>query len=180
MEAIIEGGKSMGTTEFLPRVGSAVIVEKDGKILLGVRGKEPNRGKWVLPGGRIECFESIFGAAKRELREETGLEVDINGFVDFQEIINPPNEHRIIIFSHAIAVGGELKPSSDLKDVQFFSPDELQGLDVTETVSTVLKKFLGQEKKETGWSWFNMLKLIKQHMGAWRKRSGERTALINS
>lgn len=131
----------MSATESLPRIGSAVIVVKGGKILLGTRNKDPNRGKWVLPGGRIERFESVFDAAKRELLEETGLEVDIKGFVDFQEIINPPNEHRVIVFSYAIVVEGELRPSSDLADVRFFSRDELKSLEITETVKKVIEKF---------------------------------------
>src|SRR4051812_43060202 len=47
----------------LPRVGSAVIVIDGESVLLGVRNKEPHRGKWVLPGGKIRPFESIDDAA---------------------------------------------------------------------------------------------------------------------
>ncbi len=167
----------MSTTGSLPRIGSAVVVEKDGKILLGVRGKDPNRGKWVLPGGRIERFEKVFEAAKRELLEETGLEVDIKGFIDFQEIINPPNEHRIIVFSRATVIRGKAKPSSDLEDVRFFSPDELRELDISETVRIVLERFLDQKKKKTGHFISYLIKLPKR---AWRKSHGDRAALTPS
>lgn len=132
----------MNTTESLPRVGSAVIVEKNGAILLGKRNKEPLNGKWILPGGKIEPFEKWEDAAKRELREETGLEVEIQDIVTVQEIINQPNEHRIIIFSHAIVIGGEPKPSSDLADVRFFPPEELNNMEITETVRKVIEYFI--------------------------------------
>ena len=61
--------------EGLPRVGSALIVRDEAnRILLGKRNKDPQRGNWVLPGGKIHAFESIAQAAARELEEETGLD----------------------------------------------------------------------------------------------------------
>src|SRR3954447_2705217 len=80
----------------LPRIGSAVIVLDGGSVLLGVRDKEPNRGKWVLPGGKVRPFESIDEAARREIREETGLEIAVERQLGVWEIIEPPAEHRVI------------------------------------------------------------------------------------
>src|SRR5947209_1263459 len=110
-------------TETTPRVGSAVIVVDDrGSVLLGVRAKDPNRGKWVLPGGKVRPFEKLDEAARREIREETGLEVAIERVVTVKEIVNPPDEHRLIVFSTARPVGGTLRAGSDLATPTFFAP----------------------------------------------------------
>lgn len=115
-------------SEHLPRVGAAAVVEnRFGEILLGVRNKDPQRGKWVFPGGGIKPFESYNDAIRREVLEETGLEIELGSkAMGVYEIINPPNEHRIIIFSHARAIGGNLKASSDLLSAEFFSPERIR------------------------------------------------------
>jgi 8-oxo-dGTP diphosphatase len=132
-------GGDVEADRHFPRVGSAVIVVEDEAILLGVRAKEPNRGMWVLPGGKIEAFESIEEAARREVREETGLEVRITGQLGAFEIINPPDEHRLIVFSRAEPIGGKLQAGSDISDLRFLKADELEGLPLTTFVRGVLE-----------------------------------------
>lgn len=129
----------MSEEKLLPRLGSAAIVEKDGRVLLGVRNKEPESGKWVLPGGKVEPFESFEDAVKRELLEETGLEIDVGEQLGVYEIIAPPDEHRVIVYSRAMVKSGELRSASDSSNVRFFSKDELAGLNVTPFVRRVLR-----------------------------------------
>ena len=125
--------------EALPRVGSALIVRDDAnRILLGKRNKDPQRGNWVLPGGKIHAFESIADAAARELAEETGLQVEVQHLFRVYEVINEPQEHRIIIYSWAKVVGGELRASDDISEVKFVSLDELGDLPLTPLVREVL------------------------------------------
>ncbi len=121
-----------------PRVGSAMVIENNGQILLGRRAKDPNRGKWVLPGGGVQPFESVADAGRREILEETGLEVEVDGIVAIREIINAPNEHRLIVFSKGRPVGGRMRAASDLDEVQFFSHQELGRLDISDIVRSVL------------------------------------------
>jgi 8-oxo-dGTP diphosphatase len=135
--------RTMTSEKRFPRIGSAVVVVNGDRVLLGARGKEPNRGKWILPGGKIEPFESIEEAARREIREETGLEIELEGPVTVREIIDPPGEHRVIIYSRAQPVGGEIRASSDLEDVRFCNRADLQELEL----STVVEDVLG----ELGW-----------------------------
>jgi 8-oxo-dGTP diphosphatase len=126
-------------SENLPRVGSALIVRDEAnRILLGKRNKDPQRGNWILPGGKIHAFESIADAAARELAEETGLTVEVQHQFRVYEVINAPNEHRIVIYSWAKATGGQLRASDDVSEVKFVSLHELGDLPLTPLVRQVL------------------------------------------
>ena len=125
--------------EGLPRIGSALLVRDEAnRILLGKRNKDPQRGSWVIPGGKIRPFESIGEAAARELREETGLDVEVQGRFRVYEIINPPDEHRIVIYSWGKLVGGTARASDDLSELAFFSSDQLSELQTSPLVRRVL------------------------------------------
>jgi 8-oxo-dGTP diphosphatase len=131
----------------IPRIGSAVLIQKKNKILLGVRDKEPNKGKWVIPGGKILPFEPFTVAAKREVLEETGLDLKIGKLIGIYEIIIPPLEHRIIIYSKAHANGGIPKPSSDIAELRFFTKKELRELSKSGGCTEIVQKVL----KDSGW-----------------------------
>src|SRR5262245_15596211 len=103
-----------------PRVGCAGIVRWGAKILLGRRNKDPNRGLWVLPGGGVIFGESFEDTLRRELREEAGIEIDIDHFFKVYELIVPPDEHRVIVYLTANYQSGEPFASNDLSDVGFF------------------------------------------------------------
>ena len=127
-------------SDALPRIGSALLVQDDrDRILLGQRNKDPQRGSWVIPGGKIHAFESIAEAATRELQEETGLTVEVGPLFKVYEIVNPPNEHRIVIYSWAKVIGGTPKASDDLSDIRFFALEELGDVPVTPLVRRVLE-----------------------------------------
>lgn len=124
----------------LPRVGSALLVKDErDRILLGQRNKDPQRGYWVIPGGKIHAFERIADAGVRELQEETGLLVEVVDHFKVYEIVNPPNEHRIVIYSWAKVIGGTAKASDDLSTVKFFRADELANIPLTPLVQMVLQ-----------------------------------------
>src|ERR1700690_4249726 len=127
-------------SDTLPRIGSALLVKDEAdRILLGQRNKDPQRGSWVIPGGKIHAFERIAEAAARELQEETGLRVEVGSQFRVYEIVNPPNEHRIVIYSWAKVVEGDPKASDDLSQVRFFSAEELCHVQVTPLVRKVLE-----------------------------------------
>jgi ADP-ribose pyrophosphatase YjhB (NUDIX family) len=107
------------------RVGSAVMVERDGKLLLGERGKEPGYGNLIIPGGGVDLYEDFALTAAREIREEAGIEIkNLKQFRTFQ-IIEPDVQHRVIIYWRAEWESGELVPSSDLLSAKFYSREEI-------------------------------------------------------
>jgi 8-oxo-dGTP diphosphatase len=135
----------------LPRIGSALVVrDGEGRVLLGRRAKDPNRGRWVLPGGKIELFESIAEAGRREICEETGLNVDVGEQIGAFEIIRPPHEHRLIVYSLARPIGGQLRAASDVSELRFCSADEIAELDLTEICADVLRAALGVQPEPSG------------------------------
>src|SRR6266496_3175398 len=88
LQAILNGS---GTRN--PRVGCAGIIRRGEDVLMGQRNKEPNRGLWVLPGGGVEFGETFAETLRRELAEEAGIDVEIDGIFEISELIRPPNEH---------------------------------------------------------------------------------------
>jgi 8-oxo-dGTP diphosphatase len=94
----------------------------------------------VLPGGGVRPFESIADAGRREILEETGLEVEVDDIIAVREIINAPDEHRLIVFSAGRPIAGRIRAASDLEDVRFCSQDELLELDLSDVVLSVLNE----------------------------------------
>jgi 8-oxo-dGTP diphosphatase len=78
-----------------PIVGVGVVVWRDGRVLLIQRGKAPRQGAWSLPGGAQELGETVIEAAKREVREETGLEIGEPQFVAVVDSIQRSDDGRI-------------------------------------------------------------------------------------
>jgi 8-oxo-dGTP diphosphatase len=132
------------TSSKAPRLGCAVLVQNGDSLLLGERAKDPFRGKWVIPGGGVRFLENFKQAASREIQEEAGIEISLDRVVDIQEIVSPPDEHRVVIYYTATYKSGRLRPSSDLSDARFFTRDEVRRLvarkAVTPTVEQVLRK----------------------------------------
>lgn len=122
-----------------PRVGSAVLVEDNERVLLGIRQKDPGRGDLVIPGGGVKPFESIDEAGIREIRDETGLDIEICGRIGTYELINrQTNAHKVIIYSRAKIIGGELNAQTDISDLRFYSREELKDLELSELIRRVL------------------------------------------
>ena len=124
-----------------PRLGSAVLVEKDGKFLLGKRGKKNANGYWVIPGGGVEWGESIRDAAIREIKEETNIDIEILENIGHHEIINVPADYHTIVFFHlARARNTDIRVSDDLDEAGFFSVGEIKQMKTVKSVEEILRK----------------------------------------
>jgi 8-oxo-dGTP diphosphatase len=100
----------------------AVLWRGRESILLVRRGQAPRLGEWSLPGGRVEAGETLHAALTREIREETGLEVEIAGLIDVAELIEA--RHYVLIDFTAHWRGGEACAASDAAACGWFAPAE--------------------------------------------------------
>jgi len=105
----------------------AVIIDQD-RVLLVQRGNEPMKGHWSLPGGLLELGESLVEGVQREVREETGLIVEVLELVELLDRIFRQDErvryHYVIADYLCRVVGGDLKANSDADAVRWISRGE--------------------------------------------------------
>ena len=129
------------------RVGCSALIKHNDKLLVGIRDKEPNRGMIITPGGGVELFENMKDTVKREIMEETGLEICNIHQLKTYEIIDSPNEHRIIIYWSADYKGNSINSASDLKNAKFYTKFEIQQLEKSGKLSNITKQVLS----DNGW-----------------------------
>ena len=128
-----------------PVVGVGVVIIRDGEILLEKRKSEPSRGKWSIPGGLVELGENIAETVVREVKEETGLDVEKPELVDvIDDIIRDENGeikfHFVIVDYFVKVKGGNAKASSDAEELKWVPLDEVEKYDLTKTFKTFLQK----------------------------------------
>lgn len=114
-----------------PKVTVAVLIEREGKVLLGKRGVDPGMGLWCLPGGFVDHGEPVRMAAAREALEETGLEVEVGpllGLCDWEDDFS--GKKGIALFFRAVprelAVAEEA--ADDMERLDWFPREALPPL----------------------------------------------------
>lgn len=103
-----------------PVPGVVVVIEKDGQVLLGKRTGAFGKGKWGLPQGYIEFEEDFLTAAIREVKEETGLAVEIQSILNVVSNRLSPQLHTLVVILLARATGGKAIAGDDLEAVAWF------------------------------------------------------------
>jgi ADP-ribose pyrophosphatase len=128
-----------------PIAAVGVVVFKDGKMLAIKRSQEPSKGKWSVPGGRVELGETVYEAARREVLEESSVEIEVERVLDAADNIVRDEKgrvkyHFVIIDLLARYVSGEVKAQSDAEECRWVTPQELLELDITPTVRDMMKR----------------------------------------
>jgi 8-oxo-dGTP diphosphatase len=100
-----------------------VILDGD-RVLLVKRANDPFQGWWSIPGGIVETGELLRDAVRREIREETGLEVEPLSIVEVFESIRP-TYHFVVVDFLCRVIGGELRAGSDAESARWFGVQEL-------------------------------------------------------
>jgi mutator protein MutT len=127
-----------------PITAVAAIILQNDKILLIKRGSEPNIGKWSIPGGSIEFGETLEEAVKREVREETGLEINVGELAGVLDLIVKSDGniqfHYVLIDYFAAVVSGEAVAGTDAAECCWVPLDDLHSYDLTTSLEEMLKK----------------------------------------
>jgi ADP-ribose pyrophosphatase YjhB (NUDIX family) len=128
-----------------PFLAASVACFREGRVLLAARSKPPLETRFSLPGGMVEPGETLGEAALRELREETGVEAKLIGFVAPVEVIERDPDGRvrlhIVIAAHAAHwVSGEGQTGPEALDIRWVPQSAIDSLPTTPGLSAVLMR----------------------------------------
>jgi ADP-ribose pyrophosphatase YjhB (NUDIX family) len=135
-----------------PLVGVGALIFRRGRILMAQRGKPPLKGWWSLPGGALELGELLEDAVRREVLEETGLEIaPVRLFEVFERIMRDrtgaPEYHYVLIDYVCRVTGGALSPGDDVSAVDWVRRRDLATLQITEGTLAVIEKAFDQRRQ---------------------------------
>jgi 8-oxo-dGTP diphosphatase len=128
-----------------PVVGVGGVVIRDGRALLIKRGSAPLKDQWSIPGGTLELGESIQEGVRRELLEETGIEVRVGELIEvfdriFRDDAGKIQYHFVIVDFLCEAISGEARAASDVTDVAWVNEEDLWNYKLTEAATRVIRK----------------------------------------
>ncbi len=130
-----------------PIIGVGGVVVSHGRALLVRRATEPLKGEWSVPGGVLELGEKLRDGVRREVLEETGLEVEPLQVLEvFDSIFNDEQGrtqyHYVLIDYLCSVISGEACAGSDVSEVRWVTEDELAALGLRESIERVVRKGL--------------------------------------
>ncbi|HEX3879851.1 MAG TPA: NUDIX hydrolase [Bryobacteraceae bacterium] len=128
-----------------PMLGVGALIFDGQRILMAQRGKQPLMGWWSLPGGALETGELLADAVKREVREETGLEIEpVELFEIFERIMRDETgvaEYHYVLIDYICRIsGGVLQAGDDVCRVEWVERADLPKLQITEGTLSVIEK----------------------------------------
>lgn len=128
-----------------PVLGVGALIFRGDSILIAQRGKQPLMGWWSLPGGAVETGERLADAIKREVREETGLEIQPVEVLEIFERIMPDaggaaEYHYVLIDYICEIVSGAEQPGDDVCKLEWARREDLRSYQITEGTLGVIEK----------------------------------------
>ena len=142
MSSINRDGRRYPSRPFL---GVGALIFDNEKLLIVERAGEPFKGYWSLPGGIVECGEKLEQSVRREVLEETGLEVEALSVFEIFERIIPDAEgrieyHYVLIDYLCRPVGGRLSAASDVSQVAWVTEQNLGEYRLTDGTLKVVER----------------------------------------
>jgi 8-oxo-dGTP diphosphatase len=128
-------------------LGASIAVFKGDSVLLVERGRPPWRGLWSLPGGGIEASESPGAAALRELKEEAGIDAEIEGQLDAVEVIADDEDGTVtwrLVMFYGRPRGEAVSAASDAANAAWVRLDELEELSLTKGTAALIRQAAGR------------------------------------
>ena len=126
------------------------MIDRD-RVLLIRRGSEPLKGEWSLPGGLLELGEELTAGVRRELLEETGLEVEPLAIIlPFDRIVREGSRvkyHYVIVDYLCRRKRGRLRPASDVVDARWVRREDLPQYHLTDMATAVILQAFGMQKR---------------------------------
>lgn len=135
-------------------VGAVIIVDR-GRVLLIRRRFEPLAGQWSLPGGVLELGETLHDAVRREVREETALEIEVGPVIDvFDPIERDPQHgvryHYVVVDYLCRMTGGTLRAASDAGEAALANPSALERYALPALAKQVIERGV-EMARDAGW-----------------------------
>jgi 8-oxo-dGTP diphosphatase len=136
-----------------PIVGVGGVIVAQGRTLLIRRGHPPLEGEWSIPGGTLEVGESLQEGARREVLEETGIEVRVGELIEVFDRVYRDEEgriryHFVIADYFCEAVSGEARAGGDVTAVAWAREDELGKFSLTPTATRILRKAFARGREQ--------------------------------
>lgn len=125
------------------KVYASTVIEQNGKILLVQEAKEKNFQKWNIPGGSLELAEKTWEGAKREVKEETFLDVEITSLLGVYNSIG--NNHSIRFVFVGKIIGGTEAAGDNIMAVKWIDPTELVDLDPAHYINPLVFEALAKD-----------------------------------
>lgn len=122
------------------RIAINLICIKDSKLLLVCK-----KGVWILPGGKPQHDEGDEGCLERECMEEIAVAIKVGKHFTTVVGTTPHTGDQLVARAYLGEVSGEVFPQNEISDAQFFTPDEINGLTVSDITLKIIKQlFLGR------------------------------------
>ena len=133
-------------------VGVGAVVVRDGRALIVRRGHEPRKGEWSLPGGMLDLGESLADAARREVKEETGLDVEVGPIIETFDRVHRDEQgriryHFVIVDFVCWSASGDAVAGSDAEAVAWVTAGEIDAYGVNAHAKAVIEKGLSYDRQ---------------------------------
>ncbi len=130
-----------------PVVGVGGVVVREGRTLVIRRAHEPRKGEWSIPGGIVELGERLVDAVRRELFEETGLEVQVGPIIETFDRVHHDDSgrvrhHFVVVDYLCTAPSGIPRAGDDAEEVAWIGEDEIATYGINAHAAAVLRRAL--------------------------------------